>query len=86
MIVDEPFHAKLEKDQVRFKIVVEASRSERFEDSPAMLICKKAASIDTCMALIVARSNKSRLAEFFVGSCTSEVVKRSKVPVLVFNE
>lgn len=85
-VVDPKLNAELEERNVKWRFIVEASRSNQPHDLPAQLIVNKAKSIDTCKALIVARSNKSKLAEFFVGSVTSEVIKRSQVPVLVFNE
>jgi nucleotide-binding universal stress UspA family protein len=84
-LVDSKFNSKLEEGRIRVKFEVVASRSNDFDDSPARLIVNKSASVNSCL-VIVARSNKSKLAEFFVGSVTSEVIKRSKVPVLVFNE
>lgn len=64
--------------------VVHIVKYEVDTDSIGNVICKKAEELDVAMA-VMARHTKTKLQEFFLGSCTQYVIHHSKKPVLVVN-
>lgn len=64
--------------------VVHLVKYETDTDSIGNVICKKADELDVAL-VVMARHQKSKLQEFFLGSVTSFVVHHSKHPVLVYS-
>lgn len=64
--------------------VVHLVKYETDTDSIGNVICKKAEELDVAI-VVMARHQKSKLQEFFLGSVTAFAVAHSKVPVLVYS-
>lgn len=51
-------------------------------DSIAKVVITKSADVDAAL-IVIARHQRGKFASFFVGSVTSNLVKKSKFPVVV---
>ena len=54
-------------------------------DTVADIICQRAEQAHASL-IVLSKHNKGAMKELFTGSVTAKVIKRSKVPLLIFHE
>lgn len=78
----EKFAGLLQAKQIPFKL--ELVRFATDNDSIGAVICRRAAQLNAA-AVVMAKHNKGRLREFFVGSVTNYCTHHCKSPLLIMH-